>query len=95
VLAGPKQVIVDGIKAIEIDAQAAKDAPPVYCKYPCVALWPLGSAHVAAFDNDHTTRLVSLRLHGETVEIDLYAKNDVFATLANDFDAIIQTVRFG
>jgi hypothetical protein len=95
VLAGPKQVIIDGIEGTEIDAQAATDAPTVYCRYPCVALWPLDSSHAAAFDTDHTTRLLALRLHGETVEIDLYAKNAAFAMLAKDFDAVLQTIRFG
>jgi hypothetical protein len=95
VLAGPKQVIIDGIKGTEIDARAATDAPTVYCRDPCVALWPLDSSHVAAFDTHHTTRLVALRLQGETVEIGLYAKNAAFPTLAKDFDTIIQTARFG
>lgn len=95
VLAGPTPIAVDGIKGSEIDVQAAKDAPTVYCKYPCVALWPLGSSDVAALSTDHTNRIVAVKLQGETVEISLYAENGAFAELAKSFDAMLPTLRFG
>jgi hypothetical protein len=97
VLAGPKQVIVDGIKGTEIDAMAANDAPTVYCKDPCVALWPLGRTDVAALRTDWVTRIVAVRLHGETVEIGACCApgGAGFAALAKDFDAMLSTVRFG
>jgi hypothetical protein len=101
VLASPKAVTVDGVKGTEIDVQATKDAPTVYCKDPCVALWPLGShadsqGEVAALSSDFVTRIVVIRLHGETVEISACcAPSAGFAALAQHFDAMLQTVRFG
>jgi hypothetical protein len=96
VLAGPKPVTVDGFKAEEIDVTAAKDAPTVYCKDPCVAVWSLGPGEEpAAFRPGFVTRIVALRLDGETVEIGLFAPSADFAALAKDFDAIIQSVNFG
>jgi hypothetical protein len=95
VLAGPKVVTIDGIKAIEIDVHATKDAPTVYCKDPCVALWPLDPGHPAVLDTEGAARIVAIRLRGETVSIGCGAPNADFATLTKDFDAMIQSVRFG
>ena len=96
VLAGPKAVTVDGIQGTEIDVTAAKDAPTVYCKDPCVAVWSLGPGEEpAAFRPGFVTRIVAFRLHSETVEIGLFAPSADFAALAKDFDAIIQSVNLG
>jgi len=96
VLAGPKAVAVDGVDGSEIDATASKDAPTVYCKNPCVALWPLGPGEEpAAFRPGFVTRTVALRIHGETVEISLFSPRADFAALAKAFDAMIPTIRFG
>jgi hypothetical protein len=96
VLAGPKVVTVDGVKGTEIDVQARKNAPTVYCKDPCVALWPLDPGHPAALSNGFVSRIVALRLQGETVEIGMCcAPRAGFAVLSQEFDAMIQTVRFG
>jgi hypothetical protein len=97
VLAGPKHVTVDGFKGIEIDVQATADAPTVYCKDPCVALRPLDPGHPVALSTDAVSRIVVLRLHGETIEISACcAPGDAgFAELAKDFDSLIATVQFG
>jgi hypothetical protein len=95
VLAGPKVVTVDGIEATEIDVQATKAAPTVYCKDPCVALWPLDPGHPAALSTEDVARIVALRLHGETVTIGCGAPISDFEALAKSFDAMLRTVRFG
>jgi hypothetical protein len=96
VLAGPKAVTVDGVKGTEIDVQATKDAPTIYCKHPCVALWPLPAPDVAALWTDWVTRIVALRLDGETLEINACcAPGAGFAALAQHFEVMLQTVRFG
>jgi hypothetical protein len=95
VLAGPKMVTVDDVKGTEIDVTATKGAPTLYCKDPCVAVWPLGAGEVAAFSPRFVTRMVALRLQGETVEISLFSPRADFAALAKNFDGIIRTVRFG
>jgi hypothetical protein len=96
-LAGPKHVTVDGFKGTEIDVQATEDAPTVYCKEPCVALRPLDPGHPVALSTDSVSRIVVLRLHGETIEISACcAPGDAgFAELAKDFDSLIATVHFG
>ena len=96
VLAGPKEIIVDGIEGTEIDLLATKDAPSVDCEDPCVALWPLGPSDVEAISSDFVTRFVVLRLRGEIVQIAACcAPGADFAALAKDFDVIIQSVHFG
>ena len=100
VLAGPKAVTVDGLAATEIDVTATMDAPTVYCKDPCVALWPLGrdadfQGQVAALQPDWVHRIVAIRVHGETLEISCGVPVAEFEALAKDFDAVLQTIRFG
>ncbi len=101
VLAGPKAVTVDGFAATLIDVTATTDAPTVYCKDPCVALWPLGrhadfQGEVAALNPDFVSRIVVIRLHGETVELSACcAAGDNFEALAKDFDTMLRSVRFG
>jgi len=100
VLASPKAVTVDGFAATEIDVTATMDAPTVYCKDPCVALWPLGpdadfQGEVAALQPDWVSRIVEIRVHGETLEISCSVPVAEFETLATDFDAVLQTIRFG
>jgi hypothetical protein len=101
VLAGPKTVTVDGVAATVIDVTATTDAPTVYCKDPCVALWPLGrhadfQGQVAALNPDFATRIVVIRLHGETVELSACcAAGADFESLAKDFDTMLRSVRFG
>lgn len=95
VLAGPKDVTVDGMRGSEIDVTATKDAPTVYCKDPCVALWPLDPGHPAALSTDWVSRILALRLDGETVTIGCGAPPAGFKVIAKDFDAMIPTVRFG
>jgi hypothetical protein len=96
-LAGPKNVIVDGFRGTEIDVQAAEDAPTVYCKDPCVALRPLDPGHPVALSTDYVSRIIVLRLHGETIEISACCAPGAagFAALAKDFDSVIATVHFG
>jgi hypothetical protein len=100
VLAGPKAVTVDGVAASEIDVTATKDAPTIYCKDPCVGLWPLGrhadfQGEVAALQPDWVSRIVAIRVHGETVEISCGAPVEDFEALAKDFDAMLRTIRLG
>ena len=102
VLAGPNAVTVDGVAATAIDVTATTDAPTVYCKDPCVGLWPLGrhadfQGEVAALNPDFIHRLVVIRLHGETVELSAGSPSGRagFTALAKDFDTIIKSVRFG
>jgi hypothetical protein len=102
VLAGPKAVTVDGVAATAIDVTAATDAPTVYCKDPCVALWPLGrhadfQGEVAALSPDFVSRIVAVRLHGETVEMSTCCASSGadFTATAKEFDTIIQSVNFG
>ena len=95
VLAGPKVVTVDGIKGTEIDVQATKAASNVYCKDPCVALWRLDPGHPAALFTDSVSRIVALRLHGQTVAIGCGAPNADFGEVAKSFDAMLPTVHFG
>jgi hypothetical protein len=100
VLAGPKAVTVDGVAATEIDVTATMDAPTVYCKDPCVALWPLGrnadfQGQFMGLDPDSVRRLVVIRLNGETVEMSGSSGGAGFTAIAKDFDAIIQSVHFG
>ena len=100
VLAGPKAVTVDGVAATEIDVTATMDAPTVYCKDPCVALWPLGhdadfQGQVAALQPDWVSRIVAIRMHGETLEISCSVPAPEFEELAKDFDVIVQSVNFG
>lgn len=95
VVAGPKEVTVDGIKGTEIDVTATKDAPTVYCKDPCVALWPLDPGNPAALNPGGVSRIVALRLDGGTVSIDCGAPNAGFEAVSRDFDAMLLTVRFG
>ena len=100
VLAGPKAVTVDGVAATEIDVTAIKDAPSLYCKDPCVALWPLGrhadfQGEVAALQPGWVSRIVAIRVHGETLEISCGALVAEFEAVAKDCDAVLQTIRFG
>jgi hypothetical protein len=96
VLAGPKEITVDGIKGTEIDVTATKDAPTVYCKDPCVAVWSLGPGEEpAAFRPGSVTRIVALRLDGGTVTIEGGAPNAGFEAVSKSFDAMLLTVRFG
>jgi hypothetical protein len=97
VLAGPKAFTIDGVAATEIDATATKEAPTFYCEDPCVALWTLGrhADFIAGLRPDGVSRIVAIRLHGETVEISCGASVGDFAALAKDFDVIIQSVHFG
>jgi len=101
VLAGPKAVTVDGVAATVIDVTATTDAPTVYCKDPCVALWPMGrnadfQGQFVGLDPDSVRRLVVIRLHGETVELSACCASGAgFTALAKDFDTIIKSVRFG
>jgi len=95
VLAGPTDVTIDGRNGNEIDVQATTDAPTIYCKDPCVALWPLDPGHPAALTTDGVARIVALRLGGETVTIGCGAPKAEFKAVANDFDAMLATVRFG
>jgi hypothetical protein len=91
VLAGPKAVTIDGVKGTEIDVEATKDASTVYCKDPCVQLWPL-----RGLMTDWVTRIVVIRLHSETVEMAACCDSGAgFAALAKDFDTIIRSVTFG
>jgi hypothetical protein len=95
VLEDPKAITVDGVKGTEMDVTATVDAPTVYCKDPCVAVWPLGDGKPAGFTPGFVSRLVVLRLQGETVEIALYAPKAGLEALAKDFDAMIQTLQIG
>ena len=95
VLAGPKVVTVDGIKGSEVDVQASKAAPTVYCKDPCVALWPLDPGHPAALSTDAVSRIVAFRMHGQTVTIGCGAPEADFDALAGDCDSVLATVHFG
>jgi hypothetical protein len=100
VLAGPKALTVDGVAATAIDVTATKDAPTLYCKDPCVALWPLGrhadfQGEVAALQPGRVSRIVAIRVHGETLEISCGAPVANFEALAKDFDAVLQTIRLG
>jgi hypothetical protein len=100
VLAGPKALTVDGVAATAVEVTATKDAPTLYCKDPCVGLWPLGrhadfQGEVAALQPDWVSRIVAIRVHGETVEISCGAPVADFEALAKDFDAVLRTIRFG
>ena len=95
VLDGPKAVTVDGVEGSEIEVTATEDAPTVYCKDPCVALWPLDPGHPGALRPGFVGRIVALRLRGETVTIDCGGPNARFKAVSKDFDTIIRTVQFG
>jgi hypothetical protein len=96
VLAGPKDVTVAGIKGSEIDVTATEDAPTLYCKDPCVAIWSLGPGEEpAALRPGFVSRMVALRLDGGTVSLDCGAPTAEFKVVATDFDAMLATVRFG
>jgi hypothetical protein len=95
VLAGPKAVTVGGFESTEMDVTATKDAPTVYCKNPCVGVWRLPDGEPGGFTPGFVSRIVVLRLQGETMEIGLYVPNAGLEALAKDFDTIIQSVRFG
>ena len=101
VIAGPKAVTVDGVAATAIDVTATRDAPTMYCKDPCVALWPLRHpdfpGEVASLSPDWVSRIVVIRLHGETVEMSTCCASGGadFRAHTQNFDTIIKSVHFG